>query len=70
MSEVDENSWLAHSKLVMNELKTHGMELRSIRGELADLKTELVVLKTKATMWGATGGFVASVIVGIIIKNI
>ena len=52
-----ENGWNEYQKLVSSELKRLDVSVRSMRGELAELRLSVEILRTRAVTWGALGGF-------------
>ena len=53
-----ENGWNEYQKLVISELKRLDVSVRSMRGELAELRLSVAILRTRAVTWGAVGGSV------------
>lgn len=56
----DRDGWPEYERLVMTELERHSDWLRGIDSRVQKLHTEVVVLKLKATLWGAVAGALAA----------
>lgn len=66
-----EEGWIEHRKLILNELQRLTTEVGNIREKLdtfrqedvADLRTEIALLKLKSSLWGAILGGASGVVV-------
>lgn len=54
----DGNGWAEYRKLVLNELERHEEILNDIRKEVLLMRSELVTLKVKVAVMGASAGAV------------
>lgn len=61
-----ENSWKEHQLLVLEKLDRHESWLVSIDKRLGKLREDIVILKLKCGLWGAAGGLIPALIVGLI----
>ena len=56
----EENGWGKYEYYVLKELERQANKQNEICQCLINIKTEIATLKTKASIWGALGGLVAS----------
>ena len=71
MSNIDDDGWAENRKLILREIERLGDDLGGIREhlsiirqkEIADLKTDIALLKLKASLWGAVLGGASGVLV-------
>lgn len=68
---VDMDGWPENRKLILRELERLGEDIRSVvkgiadirEGDLAELKTEIALLKLKSSLWGAVLGGASGILV-------
>ena len=66
MSTVEGNGWSQYEKLVMSDLRTHGKRLENIERCVHKIDKRLIVIETKAAIWGGLTGLVAGVVLHLI----
>lgn len=62
------NGWEMWSKHVLAELERLNYCIESLRTEIHEVHIELANLQGKAMAWGAAGGMILSIIIGLIMK--
>ena len=60
------NSWDQWKRLVLEKLDRHEAWLVSIDKRIGKLNESVVILKVKCGLWGAAGGLIPALIVGVI----
>lgn len=59
----DENGWKENSKLVLSKLDDLKRDHRDLSKTVNKMSLDIVSLKTRASMWGATAGAIATIII-------
>lgn len=62
-------SWLAHKKLIENQIQRIEDSLTVMREEIVRLRIGQERLNVKAGMWGALAGVVVAAVVALITRN-
>lgn len=55
---LEPNGWNEWSKYVLNHIEQQGITQKEIYNMLSDIKTDMAVLKLKASVWGAAAGMI------------
>lgn len=61
-----ENGWSEYKNKIEYQLTELNAGYKEIVQEIRKIREDLVMLKVKSGLWGATAGFILSLIVGII----
>lgn len=64
----EQNGWKEWSKYVLKELERLNSSYEDLRNRYEKLNSSLVMLQTKASIWGAVAGFSFSVIATYVMK--
>ena len=67
MEEHDNNGWAEYKRRVLYQLEELTRKSDAIEKKLDDLKTDVVVLKTKAVMYSAVTCFILTAIIQFIL---
>ncbi len=65
-----DDGWPKWSNKVLGDLKEHRAKYEKLSDQIVDIRLELAVLKTKATIYGGTAGLVFSAILTFIVKHL
>jgi hypothetical protein len=57
--------WSEYRRLVLRELEQLGKEVENIRMMAGELKTEVALLKLRASVWGVAAGAISSAVITI-----
>lgn len=68
MSENPTNGWQEWKNHVLAEQTRFADELHAVNNKLDQLRTDVVILKTKAAFYGGGVAFVVTVLVDLLIK--
>lgn len=57
------NGWTEYEKLVLNQLEENREDHVGMANDIVQIKVEIAILKTKATVWGAGAGGIISALI-------
>jgi len=52
----EQNGWKEYQRLVLSELERHSSLIESLRSDVAQVRTDIAMLKVKSGIWGAIAG--------------
>ncbi len=59
-------TWNNYKALILSAIETNSEKLEKLAEDINEIKVEISVLKSNASMWGAVAGFIISTIITII----
>lgn len=68
MSNGEQNGWAIWSKHVLLELERLNDEIEKVGNKLDEIRDDVIMLKTKASLWGGITGLIVAVAVSLITK--
>ena len=61
------DGWNEYSKMVLHELKRLNTGVEKLEEGQKQIEKDIIKLQTKATFWGAVGGFIIALITNLIV---
>lgn len=68
--EENNNGWAEYKRRVLYQLDELTKSNESIEKKLDDLKTDVIILKTKAVLYGAIAGLAVTIVVQVVLQFI
>jgi len=61
------DNWNEYSRHVLNELKRLNNNIEKLDRGQREIEKDIIKLQTKATVWGAIGGFLIALITNVLV---